>query len=432
MQSWLRRTIGLLIILLGIAAGFAVGAYLLYSLPDYTARIWLIVLAGLVAIALISWAGVVLGARVWRLRRPVLCGAAASAIFTFCAALALYLAVLRPTSFPHDDPPARANTRYWDLPTGSHIAYREYDPPVGVTPKDEPIVFIHGGPGAFSLDLDHDFYKRFAAYGFRVYIYDQEGSGLSGRLPHVRDYSGDHMVDDLEAVRKSIGASKMILIGHSWGGTLAAIYMARYPGHVAKVVFHSPGRIWHWDQQEYDFSRTDASSLNSYQLRFVAGDVLFFKNPDAAATLVPVSEMNDMDRGTLNVGSVVCRGELARRTVPTLPSEFNPYVSLAVYKTLSADTGDPHEALRHDITPAIVTYGECDFLTWSDALDYANTLPNLKIYYIPRAGHYIYIMQPDLLEKVVSAFLLGQPDPIQSVHGDTDPRPPGPSADRRF
>ncbi|HKV46624.1 MAG TPA: alpha/beta hydrolase [Candidatus Acidoferrales bacterium] len=430
MNVWLRRTVGLLIMLIGMAAALASGAYLLYSLPDHTARIWLVVLTGLIVPALICWVGVVLGARVWRLRRPWLSGAVTSSVFTLSAALVLYLAVLKPTSFPHGDSVDRANTRYWDLPTGSHIAYSEYDPPAGVTPKDEPIVFIHGGPGAFSLDLDHDFYKRFAAYSFRVYIYDQEGSGLSGRLPHVRDYSVDRMVDDLEAIRKSIGVPRMILIGHSWGATLAASYMARYPGHVEKVVFHSPGRIWHWDRQEYDFSRTDASSLNSYPLRFVAGAVLFFKNPDAAENLVPASEMSDIDRGTLHAGSVVCRGELARRTVPTLPSEFNPYVSFDVYKTLSEDKGDPHAALRHDTTPAIVTYGECDFLTWSDVLDYADTFPNLKIYYIPRAGHYIYIMQPDLLEKVISAFLLGQPNPVPPVQGDADPRPPVPSAVR--
>jgi proline iminopeptidase len=35
----------------------------------------------------------------------------------------------------------------------------------------------------------------------------------------------------------------MILVGGSWGGTLAAHYLAAHPDRVEKVVFSSPGAI---------------------------------------------------------------------------------------------------------------------------------------------------------------------------------------------
>ena len=40
-----------------------------------------------------------------------------------------------------------ANTKYWQLPTGSVIAYSEYDPPQGVSVKPEAILYLHGGLG---------------------------------------------------------------------------------------------------------------------------------------------------------------------------------------------------------------------------------------------------------------------------------------------
>lgn len=59
-------------------------------------------------------------------------------------------------------------------------------------------------------------------------------------------------------------------------------------------------------------------------------------------------------------------------------------------------------------------------------MDYRKTMPNLKIYYIPHAGHYAQIEQPDLIRRIMVAFLLDQPDVMPPVEGDEDPRPKTP------
>jgi pimeloyl-ACP methyl ester carboxylesterase len=84
--------------------------------------------------------------------------------------------------------------------------------------------------------------------------------------------------------------------------------------------------------------------------------------------------------------------------------------------------GDPHAALRGNHTPAILLYPECNYLSWKGAIDYRRTLPNLKIYYIPRAGHYIQFEQPELLRRVILNFLLDQPDALTPYTNDADPR----------
>ena len=56
------------------------------------------------------------------------------------------------------------------------------------------------------------------------------------------------------------------------------------------------------------------------------------------------------------------------------------------------------------------------------AIDYRSTLPDLKIYYVPRAGHYIQFEQPQLLARAIQAFVLDQPDVIPPYTADADPR----------
>jgi len=98
-----------------------------------------------------------------------------------------------------------------------------------------PAVFLHGGPGQGSV--------HFAALAgpamerrLRMVYLDQRGSGLSER-PASRAYSMELLVEDLEGVRKALGVPKIAIVGHSFGGTLALEYAAKYPEHVAALVF---------------------------------------------------------------------------------------------------------------------------------------------------------------------------------------------------
>jgi hypothetical protein len=73
---------------------------------------------------------------------------------------------------------------------------------------------------------------------------------------------------------------------------------------------------------------------------------------------------------------------------------------------------------------AILLFGECNYLAWNDSVEYRKTFAKLKIFYIPKAGHYIQFEQPELMNKVLRSFLLDQPDAFAPYTGDADPRPP--------
>lgn len=63
---------------------------------------------------------------------------------------------------------------------------------------------------------------------------DPRGSGLSTGDP--ADMSFDRLVDDIDAVRASLGLDRVVMFGHSIMGALAVEYAVRRPEHVSHVV----------------------------------------------------------------------------------------------------------------------------------------------------------------------------------------------------
>jgi proline iminopeptidase len=97
-----------------------------------------------------------------------------------------------------------------------------------------PLLFLHGGPGYNSYSFEVQAGRALEAQLPVIYL-DQRGSGRSER-PWRGDYTIAGMVEDIEALRKSLGVPELAIMGHSFGGTLALEYAATYPQHVANMV----------------------------------------------------------------------------------------------------------------------------------------------------------------------------------------------------
>ncbi|MGW4962883.1 alpha/beta fold hydrolase [Nonomuraea sp. NPDC004186] len=59
--------------------------------------------------------------------------------------------------------------------------------------------------------------RHLAAAGFDVYAYDQLGAGRSTRLSDVTGYTVARHVADLEAIRRTIGADRIVIVGQRTG-----------------------------------------------------------------------------------------------------------------------------------------------------------------------------------------------------------------------
>jgi proline iminopeptidase len=103
--------------------------------------------------------------------------------------------------------------------------------------RGQPLLVVHGGPGA-----SHDYFLPYLlplARHNRVIFIDERGSGRSQKLEDPAGYTVENMVEDVEAVRQSLGLGKMSLLGHSYGGVLAQAYALKYQRNLSHLILGS-------------------------------------------------------------------------------------------------------------------------------------------------------------------------------------------------
>jgi pimeloyl-ACP methyl ester carboxylesterase len=103
--------------------------------------------------------------------------------------------------------------------------------------KDTAIV-LHGGVG-----LHHGYLvEPLSALGrsHTLIFYDLRGRGRSSAVGDRQHLSLTQDIEDLESMRTHLGLEKVSLIAHHWGAPVAALYAARKPGSVQRLLLISP------------------------------------------------------------------------------------------------------------------------------------------------------------------------------------------------
>jgi pimeloyl-ACP methyl ester carboxylesterase len=134
-------------------------------------------------------------------------------------------------------------------------------------PRTGATFVLAGGPGQSASDSFQGDSLGQLAPAFRhrdLIVFDQRGSGRSGllrckRLEHANllragmeaadcaaklglaraFYTTRDSVEDIEAIRRRIGITKIALYGTSYGTKVALAYALRYPGHVERLLLDS-------------------------------------------------------------------------------------------------------------------------------------------------------------------------------------------------
>jgi len=116
------------------------------------------------------------------------------------------------------------------------IYWEEYGAPDG-----EPVMFLHGGPGAGCHRYFAHFFKP---ERYRIILFDQRGCGKStpnasddDARPALTDNTTAHLIDDVLQLRRELAIhGKMHVFGGSWGSTLALAYAISHPETVQTLV----------------------------------------------------------------------------------------------------------------------------------------------------------------------------------------------------
>ena len=283
------------------------------------------------------------------------------------------------------------------------------------------VIVLHGGPGVADMRNDLRFFRRLAGGGRDVILYDQVGSGHSGRLDDPTAYTLERDVTDLGALLDLVGAQRAVLVGHSYGGTLAAAFAAANPDRVAALAFLAPGAI-RPHAKEYGTGMVDRLTPDEQRTLYTAlleprallGWLLTQANPRAARTLFADREMDARYDRTyaLSAPGLYCDppAEIA------LPHGLGFYTN-AARRTIP----DLRPALAAVRVPAIILKPQCDYLPWTFGTDLVTALPDASLVYIEGVGHSLYAEKPDAVFGVLRAFLAGEASPIPRR---TDLEPP--------
>jgi proline iminopeptidase len=99
-----------------------------------------------------------------------------------------------------------------------------------------PAVYLHGGPGS-GCQPDHR--RLFDPERFHAVLFDQRGAGRSRPKGCREDNMLPHLIADMEAIREKFAISRWILVGGSWGATLALAYAQAHPDRVSGIVLRA-------------------------------------------------------------------------------------------------------------------------------------------------------------------------------------------------
>ena len=300
--------------------------------------------------------------------------------------------------FPEIQPYARG---VLDL-DGRHTMYWEQSG----NPEGEPVVFLHGGPGAGASPAHRRF---FDPSHYRIVVFDQRGCGRSRPYADLTDNTTWHLVDDMERLRRHLGIDRWLVFGGSWGAALALAYGVRWPdrctGFVLRGVFLGNRREVDWFlygmgtvfpeawRSFRDFlpesERHDV--LNAYYARLVSADPTVHRAAAAAWSRYETACSNLIPRA-----DDVAGGDGAALALARLEAHYFVNDVFLVDGELLNGIG----ALRH--LPAAIVQGRYDMVCpviTADTL--ARAWPEAEYQIVPDAGH--SAMEPGIRTALVHA-----------------------------
>jgi pimeloyl-ACP methyl ester carboxylesterase len=263
-----------------------------------------------------------------------------------------------------------------------------------LTDGDGPLVLLLHGFPQFSHEYRH-LIPALARAGYRAVAPDMRGFGETSRPARIEDYALQTLGDDIAALVDAWGESKAHVLGHEWGGIVAAETALSHPDKVDRLILVNSapaitlGRAIH----------------HSWRQRVRSSYILFFRTPR-------------LPEWWLTAG----HGLFMRLVLPDAlsPRDLNAYrdaicqpraawAGLAYYRSIARTIQDDADRLRGRRigAPTLVLWGERDRSLRRDLtnwLDRQATDPP-RIIFFPDGGHWIIEERPDEVARAVIGFI---------------------------
>jgi proline iminopeptidase len=251
------------------------------------------------------------------------------------------------------------------------------------------------------------------AEGRTLVFYDVRNRGRSDPVSDIaRLTRGIHNdVDDLEAVRGTLGVETVDVLGHSYMGSMVVLYALKHPAQVNRLVQVGPmeprpGKQYpaHLTGADDTLREVFARITDLQKERGSAEPEAFCRKFWSVLRLIYVVDPGDADR----VDWGRCH----------LPNErnFMKYWTESILPSIQG-TKLGAEELATVKTPVLTVHGTRDrSAPYGGGREWASLLPNARLVTVENAGHAPWIEAPETVFGAIGAFLEGRwPETARNV-----------------
>ena len=263
-------------------------------------------------------------------------------------------------------------------------------------PDAPAAVVLHGGPGS---GTQPSVLEWFDLARQRVVLFDQRGAGKSQPHGEIINNDSTKLVADIEMIRERLGIERWMVVGGSWGATLALLYAAQHAHRIRAMVlrgsFLASERELNWFfqslramvPQAWEEMTLGWQEEQKQQVLATLGKQLLHG---------PEQEAEDAATRWGAYEEAVMQAMSGKLALPTTPSKasartigkyrLQAHYLLNACFTREADLLGAANALAN--TPTVIVHGSHDLVCPPEnAVRLAKLIPHARLHWVPRGGH---------------------------------------------
>ncbi len=272
--------------------------------------------------------------------------------------------------------------------------------------NNPPVVVVHGGPGG-----DFEYLKELKQLEDQYYIlfYDQRGTGRSARGDNF-NFTIDSSLEDLKNIIKMHShGKKTILIGHSWGGMLAAAYISKFPNDIEGAVIMEPGML------NPKTAKIFISQIKKAQENISISQILEISQVFLKSIFIINKDGHEMKDYILTNMMGMGKGKPYQCEGESLPRNSFLRAGYSVFDKMIMPLMDNPEKFTYDLTDGINSFqgrilllsSECSFIGYEYQKKYhENLFPKAATHLmIKGTGHNMITLKPEESINIIRNFL---------------------------
>ncbi|MDO6426159.1 prolyl aminopeptidase [Thalassotalea sp. 1_MG-2023] len=262
--------------------------------------------------------------------------------------------------------------------------------------KGIPVLYLHGGPGGGTSENHR---RYFDPEKYHYISFDQRGCGQSTPAAEIENNTSEKLIDDIEFIRRHLKIEQWLVVGGSWGTTLALLYGIEHPQRVLGFILRG---VFLATQQEYNW----LYKPDGVQGFFPDYYQDFISPLDEAQKLDPIKGYGDIFAGDNELAkSAACKAwylwELRLSSIEHPPlglSQVEDFHQACCMAKISQHYFQQKSFIKENYIieninkisniPAIVIHGRYDMVCQlQQAYKLVEHWPSARLQILPQAGH---------------------------------------------